>query len=115
MLIDNVTLQRLINAVQELSDTESSDGCDGGLTVIDQKCLSVVEGLVEGFKEDLQILDYVENDGVTCPVCDSKNIEGNSSFDPNVNFVIQSVRCNECGKEWTDEYKLVNAFFDDKE
>jgi transposase-like protein len=54
---------------------------------------------------DAQKQDYILGGGHHCPYCASHNItalifEGEDSGQP--------VRCEDCGKEWTDIYKLVD-------
>ena len=44
-----------------------------------------------------------------CPYCKSSHIQGND-MDYTSGGIFQDVECLECGKEWTDEYKLVDVF-----
>ena len=49
--------------------------------------------------------DYLANPN-QCPYCQSSNIEGESmEVDSNISW--QRIICNECGKSWTDLYKLI--------
>lgn len=49
--------------------------------------------------------EYAARAGGCCPFCMSHDITGGASnFDSNVAWM--NVRCNECGKEWADEYIL---------
>ena len=49
---------------------------------------------------------YLEHSGLRCPFCHSDNIESGPlecDQDP-----YSDIKCNACGKEWTDLYKLVD-------
>jgi C4-type Zn-finger protein len=51
---------------------------------------------------------YLQSEGSICPYCSSKNITGHQFGYEGMN-IWQSVICEECGKEWTDVYKLVDV------
>ena len=40
-----------------------------------------------------------------CPCCKSQDIEG-GAFDFEGDHVYQDIKCNRCGRTWTDEYTL---------
>jgi len=52
---------------------------------------------------------YIKSGGVQCPYCDSPDIEGKGlryvSFTEDQAY--EEVECNDCHKEWTDNYKLI--------
>jgi len=49
--------------------------------------------------------EYVATGGVICPFCESSNIRG-ASLESSHGHVYQDCECDDCGKEWTDEYVL---------
>lgn len=50
--------------------------------------------------------EYLENNGVQCPVCKSENIDAmESNFDGDT--CTQEVHCNNCDTGWYDVYNLV--------
>jgi formate dehydrogenase maturation protein FdhE len=53
-----------------------------------------------------QAKKYLEQRGLACPFCGSRDIEGGS-----MNFesgeIAQRISCHECDERWTDVYKLV--------
>ncbi len=53
-----------------------------------------------------QAKKYLEQRGLACPFCGSRDIEGGS-----MNFeageIAQKIFCHECDERWTDVYKLV--------
>ena len=53
---------------------------------------------------------YVDIEGARCPFkdCRSRDI-GVCSEDQDVSQIWQNVICNECGRTWTDEYRLYRA------
>lgn len=50
--------------------------------------------------------DYIRSAGSHCPHCKSQSITA-SHFESDVSSAWQPVRCDDCGKEWNDVYKLV--------
>jgi transposase-like protein len=54
-----------------------------------------------------QITDYITHDGAFCPYCESNQISG-GSIDVEGAAAWQEITCNDCGKAWTDEFKLVS-------
>ena len=63
---------------------------------------------------------YVDNGGSKCvdTNCDSSNISTSGNVQIDSGCAWQSVYCEDCGIEWTDEYKLVsvgNVFNNDGE
>ena len=51
---------------------------------------------------------YLANRGVKCPFCESDDIIA-KQVDIDDGMAFQAVCCEDCGEEWTDEYKLVNV------
>lgn len=50
--------------------------------------------------------EYAARAGSCCPYCESGDIIGSGAdFDSNVAWM--NVRCEDCGKEWRDEFMLV--------
>ena len=48
--------------------------------------------------------EYIKNGGVRCPFCKSDDIRTVGSLESCGINAFQSVACNCCGKNWTDEY-----------
>lgn len=59
-----------------------------------------------------QIEKYIDDGGVRCPYCGSENITG-SYPETDVGESWQDVECDDCGKEWTDLYRLVGVDVDE--
>jgi len=78
-------------------------GCTKTLYVSEIK----TEGRCEMTEE--QKKQYLKNGGVTCPICRSDNIGGDSPIEFNAGLIHQKIRCHECGAEWEDEYDLVDV------
>jgi transposase-like protein len=55
---------------------------------------------------------YLKGNGCYCPFCGSEHLNGfpYNSYD---NCIEQSVRCETCGKEWKDIYKIVDIIIDE--
>jgi predicted Zn-ribbon and HTH transcriptional regulator len=51
---------------------------------------------------------YLSLNGTICPFCKSENI-GGGDFDTGNTMVFLPIRCDNCGKEWTDEYTLTGV------
>jgi len=51
-------------------------------------------------------IEYLHNPDI-CPFCKSNDLEA-TSMDVDSNRAWQPVKCNGCGEEWTDIYKLVD-------
>jgi hypothetical protein len=56
-----------------------------------------------------QIKNYLENGGNKCPYCGSENISG-GHFETDSNEAWQPVSCDDCGREWSDLYRLVGIY-----
>ena len=56
--------------------------------------------------------NYLENDGTRCPFCGSKKIR---AYSPDVDgaTVWISVDCEDCKKEWEDQYQLIGFTHND--
>ena len=50
---------------------------------------------------------YIANGGSKCPYCQSRNMSGAKLNTGSTNYW-QLITCEECGKEWTDMYTLVD-------
>lgn len=58
-----------------------------------------------------QAAEYLANGGTACPYCKSFNIEADR-FDHDIEG--QVVRCNDCDKQWQDNYTLTGVgWYDD--
>ena len=61
---------------------------------------------------------YVDIEGIKCPFkdCRSRDIEvyGEFDMDQDVSQIWQNVKCNGCGRTWTDEYHLDRAHAHDE-
>ena len=49
---------------------------------------------------------YIEQGGVVCPYCGSANLDA-GSFQSDSHGAWQSINCENCDKEWFDEYEMV--------
>jgi transposase-like protein len=56
--------------------------------------------------------EYIDNGGVLCPYCKSKDIEAVGPVDLDGSYGVQRVVCSECEKEWSDCYTLT-GFIED--
>ena len=52
--------------------------------------------------------NYIDMDGNICPYCESSDIE-RGERNTGCGVHTQATSCNECGKKWTDVYKLVSV------
>ena len=50
-------------------------------------------------------LEHVINQGATCPLCGSYNING-AAFEADGSVITQEIGCDECGAAWTDIFTL---------
>ena len=57
--------------------------------------------------------EYIESEGLACPVCKLKGNAEGGSVDIDGGAAYQNCNCTECGAEWTDYYQL--AGFDNLE
>jgi transposase-like protein len=55
-----------------------------------------------------QIDYYLEHQGVRCPWCHSYSVQADGELDQDGVDCYQNVCCADCGKEWSDHYKLVD-------
>ena len=56
---------------------------------------------------DEQKRKYIDQDGVRCPACNSGNMD---LVDIEYNVpVVADVKCNDCGKEFREEYAMVDV------
>jgi len=55
-----------------------------------------------------QIDYYLEHQGIRCPWCQSDDLDAAGELDQDAIDCYQNVRCGNCGKEWSDHYKLVD-------
>jgi len=58
------------------------------------------------------IQSYVETGGMDCPYCGSNDLEC-GRMDIYSHGASQPCSCNQCGKEWTDDYSLTGITEDD--
>ena len=55
--------------------------------------------------------EYLENQGVLCPYCESNNTQTLMPIEfSTADFAIQDVECLGCGESWTDEYTQRKGF-----
>ncbi len=50
---------------------------------------------------------YLSNSSF-CPLCQSSNIDAGAFQSGGDDNAYSNVNCNDCGAEWTDEYRLSN-------
>ena len=60
-----------------------------------------------------QVKKYLDGGAVTCPVCDSHDIEA-ERMDADGDEACQRVVCSRCGQAWFDMYKLVSVEPDER-
>ena len=53
-----------------------------------------------------QAKEYLEQRGLACPFCGSRDIEG-GSMDFEAGEIAQRISCLACNEQWTDVYQLV--------
>ena len=51
---------------------------------------------------------YLKYYGQRCPFCKMDSIETMGSLESSYNTVTQDVKCNKCGREWRDIYRLLD-------
>lgn len=56
--------------------------------------------------QQMTSLEYVESAGNECPFCRSRNIIGHN-IDSDCDYAWRKVECNNCGKLWTENFKLI--------
>ena len=56
--------------------------------------------------------EYVEA-SYECPYCGSPDITSLGSPDVEGNMCYQDIVCQQCGKQWADEYKLIGYYESD--
>ena len=57
---------------------------------------------------DEQVKKYVREGGVKCPYCKSPDITG-GSVAVDANRAWREVDCQQCGRNWTDLYRLIDV------
>lgn len=62
-----------------------------------------------------ELKDYVDNGGLFCPWCRSKDIAGKGNILAVSSGATQEIECNNCHKRWTDVYCLVNIYYTDEQ
>ena len=50
--------------------------------------------------------DYVMRSGIPCPFCESEDVDTTGPVQTDIGVAWQPVFCNDCGKEWNDQYTL---------
>ena len=56
---------------------------------------------------DEQIEEYVKKSGSRCPYCNPTNVFAVGGIDADGPIGWQDIRCDDCLKEWVDEFRLV--------
>ena len=54
---------------------------------------------------------YVAAEGMMCPVCGSRSLEGQDRLEPQAGYAAQTIQCADCGKIYWDQYRLVGYGF----
>ena len=54
-----------------------------------------------------KIKEYISSGGNICPYCGGQNVEGGERNSDD-SITTQYVSCHDCGKSWTDIYKLID-------
>jgi transposase-like protein len=62
---------------------------------------------------DEQRQNYLKQDGVRCPYCNTTDIESLGPAEVSSSGVFQDIHCNGCGRNWTDEYTLTGITEED--
>lgn len=56
---------------------------------------------------DTQKTAYIEGEGARCPICNSKDLDG-EGYEGEGNVITQPIACLECGSSWQDVYILTD-------
>ncbi len=56
------------------------------------------------------IKKYVENKGLVCPYCGSRELHTGTIDNPDVATFSQNIKCLTCEKEWDDAYTLTGIY-----
>ena len=117
MNMEDSFLKRLVDAVEEMMESENDIGCSDNLTVADRSKVLAVEGIAGKIKDDLRMEKYIKAKGVMCPCCRSMDIDSGilRQHEHGSEFISQSCRCGNCNAKWEDQYSLTAAYFDDEE
>jgi transposase-like protein len=51
--------------------------------------------------------EYLNHHGLNCPFCESHEIEAPDGVEIEAGTATQNMGCRDCGREWTDFYKLI--------
>lgn len=57
---------------------------------------------------DTQKVAYIEGQGLRCPICNSKALDG-GRYESDDNFITQPIACLECDSSWQDVYVLTDV------
>lgn len=51
--------------------------------------------------------EYVQTQGLRCPYCRERDVEGVGGVEIDAGYATQEVRCNSCERHWIDRYHLM--------
>lgn len=63
---------------------------------------------MDKYKKRMTPADYCRYNGALCPYCKSLDINEAGGFKTQDSVTYQPIKCNECGKRWTDIRGLVS-------
>lgn len=101
-------------ALLESMDLEDGDLCELFDRAHDvwEESKSVHCPIQEKEEVDPKVEYYLQNSGLRCPHCKTSCISA-QDIDYNDSSIYQHVICEECGRQWTDEFELTGVDFDD--
>ena len=96
MEIPNSQLEMLLSAAEFMIGTDTDS-------------VPPIKDVVEGWRQKIELDEYVKHDGSVCPRCGSHFINSLpfESFDDGT--VKADCWCKDCDAKWTDTYQLVEA------
>ena len=56
------------------------------------------------------VAKYLAMNGAACPYCDSGDLENSLTDYPTTHIMTEVITCQDCGREWIDEYQLVRVY-----
>lgn len=63
---------------------------------------------MDKYKNRMTSAEYCKHNGALCPYCRSGDIDVLGTFETQDSITYQPIKCNECGKCWTDIHGLVS-------
>jgi hypothetical protein len=89
--------------IQSVVDYADDTGCDGDLTVTSSVAIAALAAYAEPMSQE----GYVETGGSVCPHCHGEEVEYDGNVRLHQDRCYHDCKCDDCLKEWTEEYTLV--------